>query len=403
MKLLTQAKTALTKLVFNTRHAHARIKKGTVRFKTTDLANFYREMEAAGVACVVLRWADDVPMNAADELSNEHDVDHLIADSQIKIALNLAAVRPGKVKCDYYSASGQSGTSYNGMPYYMPAHAHRILSRRVKDPRGFYRPCPEDEFFAFAYHLCYHKGHRCGIPTGLDAPHDEFPPRDYLAGLQTLAEAAGYSIADGTTLVELHDRLFESGWSMSNDLMLRWPDQHAFLTALIERDRAACEEDIAAARDLTVFVLRDDCDTPELQEMARQMIAERFTILDELILDADARNRLMSQTRGGNWIEKYRPEPVQPVIAIMCRDAAEQGPLPIAMSAAKLAKRYPHLKKTDVLIKRVIRDHINRVAPLNNDRVVLHATDNPLETVETLRAILGDKSSAFLALHGAQD
>ena len=73
------------------------------------------------------------------------------------------------------------------------------------------------------------------------------------------------------------------------------------------------------------------------------------------------------------------------------------------MSAAKLAKRYPHLKKTDVLIKRVIRDHINSVAPLDNDRVVLHATDNPLETVETLRAILGDKSSAFLALHGIRD
>ena len=54
MTLLNQAKTALTKLVFNTRHAHARIKKGTVRFKTTDLTNFYREMEAAGVVCVVL-------------------------------------------------------------------------------------------------------------------------------------------------------------------------------------------------------------------------------------------------------------------------------------------------------------------------------------------------------------
>jgi hypothetical protein len=130
------------------------------------------------------------------------------------------------------------------------------------------------------------------------------------------------------------------------------------------------------------------------------MISERFTIVDEVALDTTARSRVMSQTRGGNWIEKYRPEPVQPIIAIICRDAAEQGPLPIAMSAAKLAKRYPHLKKTDVLMKRVIRDHINLVAPLAHDRVVLHATDNPLETVETLRAIFGEDASAFLAIHG---
>jgi hypothetical protein len=400
MHLLDSAKTALTKLAFNTRHAHARLKQGTVRFKTTDLVNFYHEMEAAGVIYVVLRWADDVPLNLVDELSNEYDVDHLIADSQIKIALNLAAVRPGKVKCDYYSASGQSGTSYNGMPYYMPAHAQRILDRRTKDPRGFYRPCPEDEFFALAYHLCYHKGHRCGIPTGLDAPHDASPPRNYLAGLQGLARTAGHSIKDTTTLIELHDFLRQNGWSMSQDLMLRWPDQHPFLTALFEHERAACAQDVVAAQDLTVFVLRDDCDTHELQTIARKMISERFTIVDEVALDTTARSRVMSQTRGGNWIEKYRPEPVQPIIAIICRDAAEQGPLPIAMSAAKLAKRYPHLKKTDVLMKRVIRDHINLVAPLAHDRVVLHATDNPLETVETLRAIFGEDASAFLAIHG---
>lgn len=400
MSLISRTKTSWATFEFHARFAHARLKKGTVRFKITDLEGFYKQMEIAAVPYVVLRWADDVPMTSAMEKLNHHDVDHLIADHQIKAALKIASGRPGKTKCDFYSASGQSGTSYNGMPYYMPVHAHRILNRRIVDPRGFYRPCAEDEFFAFAFHLCYHKGHRCGIPTGLDTPHDEFPQRDYLAGLLAMAEAAGISLSRGITLVELHAVLADSGWGMSNDLMLRWPDQHPFLKALISLEEQAVKEYTAAARRLTVFILRDDCDTSELQQMAVNMIAERFTVIQEIVLSAEAKNRIMSQTRGGNWIEKYRPEPVEPSIAIICREAQHAAPLPIAMSAAKLAKRYPHLDNTDVLIKRVIRDHINKIAPLGHDRVAIHATDNALETVETLRAILGDQMKSFIETQG---
>lgn len=396
MSLISKAETLLAALEFNVRLAHARIKKGTVRFKITDLTGFYQQMHGAGIPYVVLRWADDVPMTAEQELTNKHDIDHLIADHHIRTALGFASVRPGKSKCDFYSASGQSGTTYNGMPYYMPVHAHRILSRRVKDSRGFFRPSPEDEFFAFAFHLCYHKGHRCGIATGVDVAHEISPQRDYLAGLQVMAKTAGIAVSSDITLLQLHGLLAEHGWSMSNDLMLRWPDQHPFIKALIDLEKQAAGEYIELAQSLTVFLLRDDCDSVELKQSAVDMIAERFTIVEEISLDTETKNRIMSQTRGGNWIEKYRPEPVQPIIAIICRQAPEAGPLPIAMSAAKLAKRYPHLDNTDVLIKRVIRDHINKIAPLEHDRVAIHATDNALETVETMRAILGDQMKTFI-------
>lgn len=400
MSLISKARTCWATFEFHTRLAHARLKKGTVRFKITDLEGFYKQMETAAVPYVVLRWADDVPMTSEMEQLDQHDVDHLIADHQIKTALKFASTRPGKAKCDFYSASGQSGTSYNGMPYYMPVHAHRILSRRVMDPRGFFRPCPEDEFFSFAFHLCYHKGHRCGIPTGLNTAHDKFPQRDYLAGLLSMAEAAGISLSSSITLLDIHRLLSESGWGMPNDLMLRWPDQHPFLKELIALEEQAVQEYTKAARRLTVFILRDDCDTSELQQIAVKMIAERFTVIQEIALDTEAKNRIMSQTRGGNWIEKYRPEPVEPIRAIICREADEIGPLPIAMSQAKLSKRYPHLENTDVLIKRVIRDHINKIAPLEHDRVAIHATDNALETVETLRAIFASEMKAVIEIHG---
>ncbi len=396
MSLVSKVKTLWATLEFNVRLAHAKIKKGTVRFKITDLTGFYEQMHGADIPYVVLRWADDVPMSAEQERCNKHDIDHLIGDHQIKTALRFATPRPGKSKCDFYSASGQSGTTYNGMPYYMPVHAHRILTRRVIDQRGFFRPNPEDEFFAFAFHLCYHKGHRCGIETGVDVAHEISPQRDYLAGLLSMGKIAGITLSPSIKLVQLHALLAEHGWGMSNDLMLRWPDQHPFMKALIDLEQQAAAEYIDAAKSLTVFILRDDCDSADLQQSALDMIAERFTILEKIGLDTEAKNRIMSQTRGGNWIEKYRPEPVQPIIAIICRQATEAGPLPIVMSAAKLAKRYPHLDNTDVLIKRVIRDHINKIAPLKHDRVAIHATDNALETVETMRAILGDQMKTFI-------
>lgn len=396
MSAVNRLKTFCTSFVFNARLIHARLKKGTVRFKITDLDGFYKQLNQADIAYVILRWLDDVPMTFEMEQRNEHDVDHLVADHQIKTILKIAAPRPGRAKCDFYSASGQSGTTYNGMPYYMPFHAQRILSRRIKDERGFFRPCLEDEFFSFAYHLCYHKGHRCGIPTGLDAPYDKNPPRDYKAQLLHMAESAGFPLSKDITLIQLHDFLFENAWSMSNDLMLRWPDQHSFLKALIAREEQKVKAAIADAEHLTVFILRDDCDTAQLQQVATKMITERFNIIQEIALDNETRNRIMSRTRGGNWVEKYRPQPVEPITAIICRNSDKPGPLPISMSASKLSKRYPHLKNTDILIKRVIRDHINQIAPLDHDRVVIHATDNSLETVETLQAILGDKMDSFL-------
>ena len=219
-------------LALKTRFAHARLKKGTVRFKTSNLASVYAAYEERGIAYVVLRWAAEVPMEQFEEVGYTKDVDHLIAAKDVIAALDVSSAYPGKIKCDYYSAEGRSGTSYNGMPYYQPERALSILARRSRDPRGFYRPCLEDEFFAFAYHLCYHKGHRAGIPTGTDVAPDTDAPRDYLAELKRLAiKAQRNDLPENITLLGLHHYLVRNKWGMPYDLMLRWPDRHPFMEA----------------------------------------------------------------------------------------------------------------------------------------------------------------------------
>ena len=66
-------------LALKTRFAHARLKKGTVRFKTSNLASVYAAYEERGIAYVVLRWAAEVPMEQFEEEGYTKDVDHLIA------------------------------------------------------------------------------------------------------------------------------------------------------------------------------------------------------------------------------------------------------------------------------------------------------------------------------------
>ena len=124
MSAANRLKTFCTSFVFNARLIHARLKKGTVRFKITDLDGFYKQLNQADIPYVILRWLDDVPMTFEMEQRNEHDVDHLIADHQIKTILKIAAPRPGRAKCDFYSASGQ----WEQLTMVCPITCHSMLN-----------------------------------------------------------------------------------------------------------------------------------------------------------------------------------------------------------------------------------------------------------------------------------
>jgi hypothetical protein len=58
------------------------------------------------------------------------------------------------------------------------------------------------------------------------------------------------------------------------------------------------------------------------------------------------------------------------------------------MSLEKIRKRYPHLANTDVLIKREIRKKLIELHPNQSKIVAIHATDNSIDTMSCLRALL---------------
>ena len=379
------------------RLARAKHLHKTVRFKVGDLKRFYRSLNEAGISYVVLRWADEVPMAPTGPDAFEHDIDHLIDRGCIDEIKTIASRLPGPAKCDFYSLSGERGSAYRKFPYLPPALAQQVLENRVVDPRVFYIPAPKDMLFAFAFHLVYHKGQRSGLPSGIDdistAPNAE---REYQSELVRLAKLANVTLPDPLTLQSVHDLLRENEWNMPLDLMARWPDQQPILRALAAVETQRLSKLADQSHDINVFVLRSDISMQDSQMLVRKMIRDRFTILDDAPLSSAQVTRLARLTRGGNWYEKGRKEPVLPTQVIVCRNNKVPGPLPKGMSPEKVAARYPHLSSTDVLIKRDIRDAVNQLEGGPATRVILHATDNASEAAETLEALKGDQAVTYL-------
>ncbi|MDA7931633.1 hypothetical protein N9B42_01560 [Akkermansiaceae bacterium] len=373
------------------RHTAAAARGGTVRYYCGNLRQFYAALRSEGISPVVIRWDRETPLSKKSEREYRYDVDHLISNNHAKKIGQIAARFPGKIKCDFYSASGQSGSAYQGMPYYPPVKALELIEHAVLHEDGYTHLEGSDAFFSYAYHLCYHKGPKCQISLDSDSPEPSVKgSRDYRAELYRLAENASVPLPESITIIALDQLLRESGWGMPYDLMTRWPDQHPYLLSLIERQATAMEKDSELAADLTIFVIREDCGGQEMKDLVKEMVGKRFSILREISITNDQQKLLMSHTRGGDWIEKYVCDVVPPVEALICRNSESPGPVPGGLSPQKLEQRYPQVENTDVLIKREIRNRVNRQLGGHSDRVVVHATDNKVESGEMLRVLLGD-------------
>lgn len=376
----------------------------TVRFKVGELHEFYAEMNAENIPYCVLRWADDVPFSGDRDDAYSHDVDHLIGRHTISDICRLASKRPGPAKCDFYSLNGERGSAYAAMPYLTPALAAKILQHRTQENHPFYVPNIRDSFFSFAYHLVYHKGTKSGVPTGIDGiKSNPSPARDYLEELFRLAKLADIPLNNDVSLLSIHELLRKHRWNMPLDLMVRWPRKHAILRALMSYDQALIQPLVDRAAGIYIFVLRSQSRVSNDQKLAVEMISARFDVLDTCVLNEYQVESLSRLTRGGNWYEKSHIHPIPPTDIIVCREHANRGPLPDGMSAQKIAKRYPEILNTDVLIKREIRSVLRKTQNTPENPTLVHATDNPTETVETLLAVMDKETESYLDFLSKKD
>jgi len=375
----------------------ARKRGKTLRLRIGNVAEFLKQLNEKNIPYVVLRWFDEVPLTPENEAQCTEDIDFLIDHTRLPEVVELASQHRGNIKCDFYSPAGKRGTGYKKMPYYPPIMAEDVLAHRVMYQGSFYIPSPEYHFKSLAYHLTYHKATTSGISSGVEtitADPDDLPAkRPYGQHLEELANSLNPPIEPKIlrpfSLINLHHHLQQSGWAMPYDLMVRWPKERSWMRYLAESEEAIFRPYAENDPELVVFLIRADAtESDAIKEATIAHIAKHFNILQSKPLDRSASERVMRNVRGGNWVEHRGTVLIPPTLALICRD---NNPEPFAKDDPR-RKKYPFISNAKVLLKNDIRDSINREFPDTKEkRIVLHASDNALETQHHLQAVYGEQ------------
>jgi hypothetical protein len=121
-----------------------------IPLETTTQA-FLISLQRRAIKHAVLRWFEDLPAVEPGE-----DIDILVADEDAPRLLTLVEASGTGQPLDVYSVSGTHNLRFRRAPYFPPAKARELLSRRVKGPVCDH-PCPEDHWASLAYHAVWHK------------------------------------------------------------------------------------------------------------------------------------------------------------------------------------------------------------------------------------------------------
>lgn len=142
--------------------------------------------------------------------TNGGDLDLLVGDECAHEVRVFLRNNPGKIPVDLHTVSGPAPGS-SGMPYFPPLKAKEMLEGRVSGPIGAWIPSPKDHFYAFLYHVVYHKGFFSGVKsTKYSGSSNANPENDYGTISAKLAEKLGQSM--DLSLEGMERVLSQSGW-----------------------------------------------------------------------------------------------------------------------------------------------------------------------------------------------
>ncbi len=139
-------------------------------------------------------------------------------------------------------------------------------------------------------------------------------------------------------------------------------------------------------KGMIIFVIRNDAYIGNSIHTIRSTLSKKFYILAEQRLSNKQANSVMNSTRGGNWIEKKRNTPTSPTEIWICKPKNQNTPV-----SKKMRKKYPLVENFEVLIKREIREKINKIDDVN--RAVIHASDNDIESAIIINSIFNENTN----------
>ena len=350
-------------------------------------AGLFRRLDEEGVRYVVLRWFEGLPT-----LDPGEDLDVLVADEDLETLHAVLAEEPGTIPVDVYSETGLPGADHQGIAYYPPHLARRMLDRAVRHPSGARVPAPDDHLHSLAYHALYHKGVAAGVPSRLlDAPPGATPEHDYAAALAEVAAGAGIDLPHGMEAVD--DHLAAHGWQPPYDTLLRLSGTNAWIHRRFFDEAQRADDPPEPA----VLVLRRRArEVLTLDEIVDLVTHLGFEVLAHRELDADMADRCATTMRGGNWGRGPYPSSGGPPAELLV--LAHYGP---RRPDAATRDRYPHLTNVDVLeAKERLRDIANARLPADQHCNPVHSSDNPAEAWAYVTTAMPDQLEV---LQGAID
>lgn len=340
------------------------------------VAGFLARLQEEQVRYAVLRWFESLP-----EVPEGEDIDLLVDDDDLEKVVAMLVEGPGIQPVDVYTVTGLPGSDYAGMPYFPPQLAEELLANTELHGGICRVPSPRHHFLSMAYHAVYHKGPRSGLGSKI-ARAVRKPEHDYGEILGKMAQRLGMQVE--LTLEGLERCLGENAWRPPTDMLVRLAGHHAWLRSVVPQDEGGLSEDLG----LGVFVVRrEGVRDNRLATILSLLEHQGFQILATRLLSERESRYAASCIRGGNWGRgPWKTSGGPPAAAIVTYD-----PEPIKPTARQ-RKEFPRLSNARLLVKKKIRDALNRDLPESQRSNTLHSSDNGCEALDYLRILMPDEA-----------
>ncbi len=311
---------------------------------------------------VVLRFYSKLP-----ELNRRGgDLDILVTDQDEPKVQEFLWAHPGTIGVDIYTPLRKMR---NGITYYPPPLARKIIASAVDGPSMSKIPSPEMSFLSFIYHVIYHKGISSGVPTytpGLKS--NQNPENDYKGEIKKLAKDLNVNI--DLNLEALDHYLHKIGWRPKYDtlskMILRneWIRKY-FFQSIVTREIG-----------LGVFILKKKVFDMNIENLILKTISDHgdFKIIRERKFNEDQIKDITDQLRGGVWddVSQTRRD-FLPAMAVIVLDVCLAKSAKVDMLNINPSERIGNLKK--ILRKKFDTDTIS----------LIHSTDFTHEAWEYIR------------------
>jgi len=239
------------------------------------------------VKYVLLRSFEGLPKN----IKANSDFDFLIADESFDYVKKYLQKNSGSIAIDLWSTSKPS---YNGITYFNPNLAKKILENSVKGPISVRIPNKKYHLLSFIYHSLYHKGVNAGIRSeNKDIEFLKVSNDKYLKKIKKLAKDLKINI--GSTMEELDEFLESQGWKPKVDTL----SKIAVYNEWVKKKNIKKNDN---QYPFSIFILRQYAkDNLMVNSIKKFIIENGYKILNYNSLTGKIRKNVINNLRGGNW------------------------------------------------------------------------------------------------------